>query len=236
MVVGFSASVVRALSVQAPLGHDEAVYALRARDLSEGWSNVSGAYFSDYRASGLPVILNAVGRVFGHHVSVYRGVVLLSALVVVGCVWWLARHLGGELAAVVAVAFLVVTSGFHMTASMVLTDTPGAAAGMLGIVLFVREFDAGRLRYSLFLVPLLCVGGTFIRFGVPFLVGPALLATVALGGRALVRERNWVLLYQSTFVGIATILGAAYLSFSSLVTLGHFSVYEANTRLGDSKG
>jgi len=39
----------------APLGHDEAVYALKARTLSEG--TTSAFFWNDYRAPGLPMVL-----------------------------------------------------------------------------------------------------------------------------------------------------------------------------------
>ena len=74
---------IPALAVRSPLGHDESVYALRSRNLLEGWTYLSGDYWRDYRAPGLPLMFSGLGRVIGVHVTTARAfVVLLGVLIV----------------------------------------------------------------------------------------------------------------------------------------------------------
>jgi hypothetical protein len=56
-VILFAYALAAALIVKegGPLGHDESVYALRARDFHDGAT--PGPYWEDYRAPGLPWLL-----------------------------------------------------------------------------------------------------------------------------------------------------------------------------------
>ena len=83
VIVCYLAICISALAERSALGHDESVYALRSRDLQGGWTNLSGNYWRDYRAPGLPLLLAAVGRVLGTYVTAARFVVVLLGLTII---------------------------------------------------------------------------------------------------------------------------------------------------------
>jgi 4-amino-4-deoxy-L-arabinose transferase-like glycosyltransferase len=232
----YALAVLNAINTRAPLGHDESVYALRARYISEGWGGTSGDYWVGYRAPGLPVILNLVSRVVGVHVPVSRVVVLCFGCVTIWATWHLARQLANGTVAVIAAAFLASSSGFVLTSSQLLADVPGTAFGMVAVVLFHREMVVGRLRHSMWGVPL-CVGlATFSRFGAPLMLGPALGAAFLMHTRQIIRTRNVRVLVQAVLLGISSAGISAAMLFTDLVTFDNSTPYAENSRLADLKG
>ncbi len=231
VVLAFVVAASSALVVRSPLGHDEAVYALRGRDLQGGWSNISGAYWPDYRAPGLPILLYLEHFVIGTHVVSSRFLVVVLGAAVVASTWWLGRQLIDEVAGIIAAVLVAGSVGFVVTSSTLLADVPGAAFTLLAVGLLASELRRGRLRWSLSLVPLLAFAGTTARFGAPIMLIAGLVAVVVRELPRLVRGRAWILLGQIATLAAAVALTCYLVTFTKLLSLGNESPLEANQRL-----
>ena len=108
------------------------------------------------------MMLSVTNRIVGMHVVTMRlTVVLLGGCVLIGS-WLIARHLGLGRGAAVAPFLLAVSAGFVFTTSTVLADVPGAAFGIVAVAAYLVEVDRGRLRWSMFVVPLATGWGTVL--------------------------------------------------------------------------
>ena len=123
----FMVVAAQALAVRSPLGHDESVYALRSGDLLEGWSFLSGDYWRDYPAPGLPLMLSGLGRIVRVHVATARALVVLLGVGILAVTVYFGVRLKSWTVGVVGAALLAVTYGFALTSTTLLADTPGAA-------------------------------------------------------------------------------------------------------------
>ncbi|MGA7757949.1 MAG: hypothetical protein WCA57_08885 [Ilumatobacteraceae bacterium] len=232
----FLALVAPALAVRSPLGHDEAVYSLRGRDLLTGWTHLSGDYWRDYRAPGLPLMLGGLGRVIGVHVTTSRLLVVLLALVIMASTAAIGARLASRSVGLTAAALLPLIFGFSLTATIVLADTPGAAFAMLGIAVYLRDVDAGRLRLSLVAVPLLAFAATMSRFGAPFMLGAGLLAVAIVFAPDVVRRRDWRLALESAGLALAVAVVVAVVVLTDTFTLDGRSPATANSDLVGKNG
>ncbi len=230
-VVGTAAALAR----RATLGHDEAVYAIRGRDLSDGWSTISGLYWADYRAPGLSMILNLAGRVVGFHVTTARAVVVGVACLILVATWMLGRQYGARWSAVVAMVLLIASSGFTVSSTQLLADIPGAAFSMFAIVFYVADLRRGSLRWSLLATPLLLAAATVSRFGAPFMVGAGLLAAFIVVLPDVWRRRNVIVVAQSAALAVGIALVSALLLSTRLLSLTDESPIKANQRLTGGK-
>jgi hypothetical protein len=235
-LVSFFVIAVGAVLVRAPLGHDEAVYAMRAQDLASGWSITSGGYWADYRAPGLPMMLSVTNSVLGMHVVTMRlTVVALGAVLLLGT-WFIARHLGLRNGAAVAPFLVAICAGFTYTASTLLADVPGAAFGILAVAVYLIELDRGSLRWSFLVVPLATGWGTVARFGAPIMIGAGLIAAFVVAAPAVWRHRNWLLVAQSACLAIGTGLVVRVVMFTGLLSGSDRSPADANRSLISRKG
>lgn len=144
-----------ALVLRVPLGHDESVDALRGRDFLHSWSSVSGYYWMEYRAPGLPLLMALPFRVLGASSLVARLVVTCCGLALIILTWAIARRLASPAAGITAAASLCLTTGVMSSSTMVLADVPGAAFSLAAVFVFLIECQSGRLRWSPIVVPLL---------------------------------------------------------------------------------
>ena len=234
-VCGYAVAAAVSLQVRSPLGHDEAIYALRARDLDGGWSTPTDGW-ADYRAPGLPLLLNGLGRIVGIHVTSSRLLVVLLGAVVILCVWLLGRVLGSGRAGAVGALLLALSSGFVFTSTTLLADVPGAAFAMPAIVVYAVEARRTRLRWSFVAVPVLTVAATVARFGAPMMIGAGLFAMALVELPAVLRRRDWIWVGQSLLLAVGVALSAAVIVLTDLVSLGGITPAEANSTLVGGKG
>jgi 4-amino-4-deoxy-L-arabinose transferase-like glycosyltransferase len=232
---GYAVAASVSLLVRSPLGHDEAMYALRARDLDGGWSAPTDGW-ADYRAPGLPLLLNALGRAIGIHVTTSRLLVVLLGAVVILCVWLLGRILGSGLAGALGAALLTLSAGFVFSSTTLLADVPGAAFAMMAIVVYAFEATRMRLRWSFVAVPLLTVAASVARFGAPMMIGAGLFAVALVQLPSVLRRRDWIWIGQSALLAIGVALSGALIVMTDLVSLGDMSPAEANSVLVRGKG
>lgn len=233
VVVGvcFLAVTLPALAVRSPLGHDESVYALRSRDLLDGWAFLSGDYWRDFRAPGLPLMLSGIGRVVGVHVTTARILVVVLGLLIVVTTGLLGRRLANWSVGAMAAALLVVSNGFVLTSTTLLADTPGAAFALVAVAIYLRDVDHGRLRWSYLVVPLATFAATLSRFGAPFMIAAGLAGVVVIAAPAVVSVRNWRLVAESAALAAATALVVALVVLTDTFSLDGRSPASANRDL-----
>lgn len=235
IVVAYLAVCASALWLRSPLGHDESVYALRARDLGDGWSTLSSVYWWDYRAPGLPVMLRLWHPMSDVHVTSSRLlVVMLGGGLIVGT-WWLGRLLAGRLVGVIAALLTATSLGFLGATTTLLADVPGAAFVPPAVACYLIELRRGLLRWSFVVVPLLAFVGTAARFGVPFMLASGLVAVSLPMVTPLIRRRDWVLVGQVVVLAVATALVGVLVILTTFLTVNGDTPVEANRRLVDGR-
>jgi 4-amino-4-deoxy-L-arabinose transferase-like glycosyltransferase len=180
--VGILAGIVTLFIVQtllivskgSPLGHDEAVYALRARDFLTG--DVSGWYWFPFRAPGLPLALTPVAA-FRATEPYLRMVIAGFGAILVVSTWWLGRTMFGRRAGLIAAAGVALTPAIVATSVQVWPDVPGAAIGFLAIALYAWALAGSRLTVPVMVgIGILTGIATLIRFGAPIPIGIGLAA------------------------------------------------------------
>ena len=181
--------VVVALSIRRgpPLGWDESVYSLRARDFADGVAPVS--YWNAYRAPGLPWLGHLLW-IAGREATVLRMLVAGFGLGLVVTTWLLTRHLFGPRAGLVAALGVALTPPLVLAATQVWPDVPGAALGLLAIALFVFATGGERPSWWVVLVVPVVGAATYLRFGAPLPIAIGLLAVAVWRWRVILR--GWV--------------------------------------------
>lgn len=200
--VGLSAVVVLFLGLSlllilqgSPLGHDESVYAIRARSFLEGGGPPHSWYA--YRAPGLPVLLQLawIGsgtEPFLRLTTASVGVVMLLS------VWFIGHRMFGVKSATIGVFGLALTPVILTSASQVWPDVPGAALGLLAIAVYVYSIDRPIASAWMLTVPALTFVATMTRFGAP--------APIAIGLIGITLWRHRTALASKGLVAITAIL------------------------------
>lgn len=225
-----------ALAERGALGHDESVYALRSRDLQDGWSNLSGNYWRDFRAPGLPLLLAGVGRIVGIQVTTARFVVVLLGLTIIVVTALVASRLRSWTVGAIAAALMVVTSAYVVTTTTLLADTPGAAFAMVAIAAYLVDLQRGRLRWCLVITPLATFAATLSRFGAPLMLAGGLLAAAVVWTPYVVQTRSWRLVSESIVLAVLTAGSAAFVVLTPVFSLDGVSPTSANGALVDQNG
>ena len=236
VVVCYLAICVAALAQRSALGHDESVYALRSRDLQDGWTNLSGNYWRDYRAPGLPLLLATVGRLIGIHVTTARFVVVLLGLTIIVVTAIIGARLRSWTVGVIAAALLVVTSAFVVTTTTLLADVPGAAFSLIAIAAYLADLHRGRLRSCLIVTPVAAFAATLSRFGAPLMLAAGLLAAAVVWTPHVLRTRQWRLVAESSGLAVLTAAAAAFVALTPTFSLDGVSPTDANRALVERNG
>lgn len=180
----------------APLGHDESVYAQRSRHFAG--EEVGTGYWQDYRAPGLPALMRVAYEIDPSDAS-QRAVPLALAAVVVVLTWAFARHLLGPPTGVGAAAMLAFTPGFLRYAWLISLDIPATAFGLGAMMVFALASARERLApWALLAIPLAGFA-TATRYGAPAVVG------VGLGVLAVAR---WRRLLRTPVLSLAVLGGS----------------------------
>ncbi len=177
--------VVLAIRRGPPLGWDEAVYSVRARDFVDGAA--PRHYWDAYRAPGLPWVLSLLWG-WGSHPAVFRLAVAAFGLGLVVVTWLLARHLFGPRPGVVAAAGVALTPPLVLAATQVWPDVPGAAMGVLAIALFVWATGGERPSWWMTVLVPVAATATFLRYGAPLPIAAGLLVVAVWRRRLLLRH------------------------------------------------
>lgn len=228
-----------AIGRRAPIGHDESVYLLRARYYAGNTSGGGGGgYWTSYRAPGVPGIMSIPMRIVGESVSVSRAVIALFGVATVVLTAFVAGRLGGARAAIVAPWVIVVTAAFTSYSHIVLLDVPGAFCGMLaGALLLVSIRDGEVGWWPALLIPMVLMGGTYVRYGTVTNAGAILAAIVIAKADLLLasaqRWRNVLRLgVVAALAGAATYVVLMYPQLSG----ARYAPYVAQRSFRDAKG
>ncbi len=224
---------------RAPIGHDEAIYLLRARQFARGAGEGSGTgYWASYRAPGLSMILSVPMRVFGESVSMSRAVIALFGAGTVVLTALLALRLSDRRAAVVAPWIVLIAGPITSYAHLLLLDVPAAFFGTLAGVLLVYSIRGDVVRWwPALAIPVVVTVGTFVRFGMVTNAGAILAAIVIAKAASLWRSVDRV----TNAVRIGTVavlsgLGAMLVLLVPGVTSSNEAPYLAQRAFRDAKG
>ncbi len=216
----------------APLGHDEAVYALKAKSIADGAT--SEYFWTAYRAPGLPISLLAVFP-FGSTAPYLRLVVLGFGLITVGFTYLVAKELFGSRAGLIAAGGVAVTPAILASSTQVWPDVPGAALSLLTMWVVLLTTRGEKFSWWVVLAAPLAWLATYVRFGAPIPLALGIAIIVAYRWRAALRSvPQIVVLAAVSGVGIWAILflpaitgsrGAPYAAIRSLQERNAFPIY-----------
>jgi 4-amino-4-deoxy-L-arabinose transferase-like glycosyltransferase len=187
----------------APLGHDEAVYALRSRDLTSG-IDPAPFYWAAYRAPGLPIALSPL--YFVRATEPYlRSVVSAFGVLLVVTTWWTGRSMFGRRAALIAAAGIAISPVVIGTSTQVWPDVPGAALGMLVLSFYAWTLSTGTVtRYAVVVIPVVTGLATLTRFGAPLPIAVGLIVLSLWRWRVAVK--HWKVLSVTAVVTTAVVV------------------------------
>lgn len=152
----------RQVSSGAALGHDEAVYALRA---VADPRIPSPSYWADYRAPGLPASLLGLSSDAGLRWGVVMWGVAGTLLV-----WLIANHVAGPRAGFLAGGLVAVTPLWSTAAARIWPDVPGATMCLAVLGVAMAATTGGAVRWWLLGTALLGAGATWVRYGSPLVL------------------------------------------------------------------
>jgi hypothetical protein len=230
IVLGYLLVVALSIRRGPPLGWDEAVYSLRARDFAAGdpW----GRYWDSFRAPGLPWVLSLFWGLGGHP-TVFRAVVAGFGLLLVLVAWLLARHLFGPRAGLIAAAGVALSPPLLLAATQVWPDVPGAALGLAAVTVFVLATGGERSSWwMLTLVPGVAAA-TFLRFGAPLPIAIGLLVVAGWRRRMLLRyPAPAIVAALAATAAVAVILALPALTGGKASPLAAISGFEGSSSSG----
>lgn len=162
---------IMTIRMGSPLGHDESVYAVRAREFLNG--EPAASWFSGNRAPGLPLMLTLAW--LGNATEPYlRLVVTMGGMALIVSTWLMGKLMVGRVGGMVAAFGIALTPIILVAATQVWPDVPGAAAGMIALLFYAWGLSSERFRWWVaLLVITFIVVATVIRYGapIPLLIG-----------------------------------------------------------------
>ncbi len=233
-LASLAVSMLTALSIRSPLGHDESVYALRGRYFVDA-ASVNTGYWTAYRAPGFPFILSWVFRIH-ESVAIARLTVAACSAVTLICTWRIGRRLVGPAVGGLAALLAGISPWFVSMSTFVYIDGPGTMFSLLAVLAFLPVLD-GRLHPGRLA---LCVAmawiATSVRFGAPlcFGTGMAIVGLIAAVRAWRVRDRRRIVEIGGALAGAA--LSVPVLYMSGLFEYRGRTPAEANDSLLQSKG
>jgi 4-amino-4-deoxy-L-arabinose transferase-like glycosyltransferase len=197
-VVSFLILALILIKQGVPLGHDEAVYSARARELLHG--DPASSWWRPYRAPGLPALLTMAW--IGNGTEPYlRLVVALTGGLLIVATWYMGRIMIGRSTALFAAFGLAMTPVILTSSTQVWPDVPGAAFGMLALAVYARALLTERFGWwAVLAVPALTAAATTIRYGAPIPLAVGLIGLTLWGGR---QARRHVRRIAATAAGVA---------------------------------
>jgi len=234
-IVTFVAVAADALLLRSPFGHDESVYALKAKDLAYPGLVDAKGFWTPYRAPGLPALLSVLFRIQVTALGA-RIVVVIFGVVALALIWALGRRLVDPTVGGLAAILAALTPAFTITYTFLLVDGPGATLSLAAILLFLPILD-GSIRWSRTAA---IIGfawlATIIRFGAPISFGVGLGTVGAVAAVRALREKDYRRLADIAVVGVGTLMSIPLFYWSELLTTSGISPMEANEALKSSKG
>lgn len=193
----------------APLGHDESVYALRARYYA---GDLPAFAWADYRAEGLPLLATPLVMLGGTEPEI-RGLVLGFAVLLVLLTWALGRLLFESGTGLVAAALVAISPATLIFGWQVLLDVPAAAFGLAATLVLALAARGPRLRWFVLWAAPLAAAGAAVRYGAPLVVAAGMTGIGVARWRTLLAD--WV---RTVVVAGTTVAAMAVVLFVPAVT------------------
>ncbi|GAA2351368.1 hypothetical protein GCM10010246_44530 [Streptomyces cuspidosporus] len=196
-VLAMAAAVWAALQDHEPLiGHEEAVYANKARSWLDGTPD---AGWGTYRPVGLPA-LGRIALAVHDDVGALRVVALLLVLFTLATTYLVAARLTTPRRAVVATLLLLGGLGFLRRVPQFLNDIGATGLLLIVVYLLVRAQEKPGSR-ALAVLPLAALAAFYLRYGVVgTLVAVVIAAVLAYGPRAWLAQGRRLALCAGVFV------------------------------------
>lgn len=232
ILVVFVAAGLHLVLARPPLGHDEAVYALRARYYA-GEGSALG-YWNPYRAVGLPLLARLVWPIGDSDVYLRTLVLAISASGIL-VTWAWGRRFFGARAALLAAVVLATTPTYLMVGYLIYVDVPAAVFGMAAVLTFALAIASAEKRGSglpwwvVFAVPIAAFA-TASRYGAPVLIAPGMTIVGLAYWRTLLR-----LFWQVALLAVGMVVPIWLILFVPEVTGSSRPPYDAFRQLADSK-
>lgn len=185
----------------APLGHDEAVYALRSASFLEGGWSEGPRLWSDFRAPGVSALTVGV-LALGEGAPALRVVVLLFGAAGIGITWLFGRSVADARVGLVAAALLTITPQWLTASTQLLPDVPGAVLGLAALLGLQMILKNGLSLAPLALALLSAMAATFTRYGAPAVIGIGATVVVLAGGRWAWKRRRDIVAVGVAMVGM----------------------------------
>lgn len=204
LLIAFTTIGLLLIARGAPLGHDESVYALRSQFYAEGAA--PGNYWGSHRAEGLPLFLAGIWTLSGTE-PYLRAVVLGFGGLTLILTWILGRYSFGPSVGLLAATLLAMVPAYLEWSVRIGVDVPGMALSLAAVVVFMLSMRRGSVSaFALGVVPLVFLA-TFVRYGAPLIIGPAL-AIIALANWRTIRNGmlNTSLVALGSLGSVATVL------------------------------
>lgn len=228
---------VWSLARRVPLGHDEAVYLLRARYFAGGSADADG-YWAPYRAPGLPAVLSVPMRIFGESITLSRFVVVLFGAAGIVLIGLLARSLSDARVGAVAAWLVVGAAAYTDYGSLLLLDIPGVTLSLAAALSLEYAVRNGTVRWwPGLMVPVWSVAAIYVRFGTTTTLAAGLVAVVVARGdlllEASVRLRNAARLAA---IAVLSAIGVASVLLIPFMTGGTVSPFASQRSRQVGKG
>jgi hypothetical protein len=174
-----------------PLSHDEAAYALLARDGQHTWL---------YRPIG-SITLARIGLALEHSELALRATSVVIGLSLVPAVAYLGRRFGAWTGAWAA-AIVAGSHPFLLRGFQLLNDIPAAACVIVATAIAIDELDRSEgPSYRLVLVAPLCAAAIYLRYGAVLTIGVVALAAAVLF-RSWLRRPGPVVVTACAFIAL----------------------------------
>ena len=203
-LIVWSVCIVLQLVSGAPLGHDEAAYAVIARDGQELWR---------YRPIGL-LPLAKLGIALGGSDVAMRAASAVLSLTLIGAVAAIGRRLGPWTGAWAA-AIVAGTHSFVMRGSQLLNDIPSTVCLLFAATILVEELERGEgPSYRLAITAPLLAASAYLRYGSVLSIGILAITAAVLWWRSLIARPGPVL----ATIALFAILLVPFVTYSTYVT------------------
>jgi len=199
--LAYAVFIYRLVSQLAPLGWDEAVYAVKGRAIRFGTEAVT---WEAYRAPGLPIVLSPI---ITSGDSALRLIPAVFGAIGIANTWWLAKRFFGALAGGIAAAGLALTPTWLRASTQIWPDIPGAVLGLAAITAVILATEREGLSWWALLAAPLTFLATLIRFGAPIPIAIGLIIVSVIRVRVFMkRPVRAIVLVVSVSAAVAAVV------------------------------
>lgn len=201
VILGISGMIaLKLVAAGAPLGHDESVYALKSRHINLGGTSVW--YWNDYRAPGLPLILQLTWLIRGTEPFMRMTVWGFGALGVL-ITWLLGRTLYDPRTGLIGAAGLALFSPWLASSTSIWPDIPGAVLGLAVVAVMLFATEGGKASWWILAAAPLTVAAVVVRYGALIPIGIGALVVMIWRRQAVLRS-----IPKFATLGLLTALGS----------------------------